>query len=43
MVLRLIVDFYGRMEQIIRLHLARPRGPAETASPADPASPAEPD
>ena len=40
--LRLIVDFYGRMEQIIRTHLARLRGPAETASPADPASRAEP-
>jgi DNA-binding MarR family transcriptional regulator len=40
--LRLIVDFYGRMEQIIRTHLARLRGPAEIASPADPASPAEP-
>ncbi|HEX4661956.1 MAG TPA: MarR family transcriptional regulator [Streptosporangiaceae bacterium] len=40
--LRLIVDFYGRMEQIIRTHLARLRGPAETASPADPASPAGP-
>jgi DNA-binding transcriptional ArsR family regulator len=31
--LRLIVDFYGRMEQIIRAHLARLRGPAEPASP----------
>jgi DNA-binding MarR family transcriptional regulator len=40
--LRLIVDFYGRMEQIIRTHLARLRGPAERASPADPASPAGP-
>ena len=31
--LRLIVDFYGRMEQIIRAHLTRLRGPAEPASP----------
>ena len=27
--LRLIVDFYGRMEQVIREHLTRLRGPAE--------------
>jgi DNA-binding MarR family transcriptional regulator len=40
--LRLIVDFYGRMEQVLRTHLARLRGPAEPASPGDPASPAEP-
>jgi len=39
--LRLIVDFYGRMEKVLRTHLARLRGPAEAASPA-PASPAEP-
>jgi len=39
--LRLIVDFYGRMEEVLRTHLARLRGPAEAASPA-PASPAEP-
>ena len=31
--LRLIVDFYGRMEEIIRTHLARLRGPAEPAGP----------
>jgi DNA-binding MarR family transcriptional regulator len=30
--LRLIVDFYGRMEQIIRTQLTRLRGPAEPAS-----------
>ena len=40
--LRLIVDFYGRMEQVLRTHLARLRGPAEPASPADPASPPGP-
>jgi DNA-binding MarR family transcriptional regulator len=40
--LRLIVDFYGRMEQVIRTHLARLRGPAETTSPADLPGPAEP-
>jgi DNA-binding MarR family transcriptional regulator len=40
--LRLIVDFYGRMEEVIRRHLDRLRGPAGTAGPADPASPAEP-
>ena len=27
--LRLIVEFYGQMEQVIREHLARLRGPAE--------------
>jgi DNA-binding transcriptional ArsR family regulator len=32
--LRLIVEFYGQMEQVIRDHLARLRAPA---SPADPA------
>jgi DNA-binding transcriptional ArsR family regulator len=33
--LRLIVDFYGLMEEVIREHLARLRGPAEPpASPA---------
>jgi DNA-binding MarR family transcriptional regulator len=31
--LRLIVDFYGRMEQVIRAHLTRLRGPAEPAGP----------
>ena len=31
--LRLIVDFYGRMEEVIRRHLDRLRGPAEAASP----------
>jgi DNA-binding MarR family transcriptional regulator len=40
--LRLIVDFYGRMEEVIRTHLARLRGPAEATGPADHASPAEP-
>jgi len=34
--LRLIVDFYGQMEQVIRSHLLRLRGPA---APADPAGP----
>jgi len=34
--LRLIVEFYGRMEQVLRTHLARLRGPAEPASPAEP-------
>ena len=33
--LRLIVEFYGRMEQILRAHLARLRGPAEPAEPAE--------
>jgi DNA-binding MarR family transcriptional regulator len=32
--LRLIVDFYGRMAEIIRQHLFRLRGPAEPAEPA---------
>lgn len=31
--LRLIVDFYGRVEQIIRAHLTRLRDPAEPAGP----------
>jgi DNA-binding MarR family transcriptional regulator len=29
--LRLIVEFYGQMEEVIRAHLARLRGPAEPA------------
>ena len=29
--LRLIVDFYGQMEEVIREHLARLRGPASPA------------
>jgi DNA-binding MarR family transcriptional regulator len=41
--LRLIVEFYRRMEQVLRAHLARLRGPAEPASSPEPASPAEPD
>jgi DNA-binding MarR family transcriptional regulator len=41
--LRLIVDFYGQMEQVIRNHLLRLRGPAGEAGPADPAVRAEPD
>ncbi len=39
--LRLIVEFYDQMEQVIRDHLARLRGPAEPGLPAgrpDPAS-----
>jgi DNA-binding Lrp family transcriptional regulator len=32
--LRLIVDFYGRMEEVIRTHVARLRGPAEPDAPA---------
>jgi DNA-binding transcriptional ArsR family regulator len=43
--LRLIVEFYGQMEQVIRDHLARlraPAGPAHPAGPADPADPAGP-
>jgi DNA-binding MarR family transcriptional regulator len=32
--LRVIVDFYGQMEQVIRNHLLRLRGPAQPASPA---------
>jgi DNA-binding MarR family transcriptional regulator len=34
--LRLIVDFYGQMEQVIREHLIRLRGPAGPGAPADP-------
>jgi DNA-binding transcriptional ArsR family regulator len=41
--LRLIVDFYGQMEQVIRNHLLRLRGPAEEGGPAEPAVQAEPD
>ena len=33
--LRLIVDFYGQMEQVIRNHLVRLRGPAEPGIPPD--------
>ena len=33
--LRLIVDFYGLMEQVIRDHLVRLRGPAEPGIPPD--------
>jgi len=43
--LRLIVEFYGQMEQVIRAHLARLRAPAAAAGPAgppDPAGPADP-
>jgi DNA-binding transcriptional ArsR family regulator len=40
--LRLIVEFYGQMEQVIRAHLARLRAPAEPANPAGPANPADP-
>jgi DNA-binding transcriptional ArsR family regulator len=40
--LRLIVDFYGQMEQVIRNHLLRLRGPAE-GGPAGSGAPAEPD
>jgi DNA-binding transcriptional ArsR family regulator len=38
--LRLIVDFYDQMEQVIRNHLLRLRGPAGEGGPAEP--PAEP-
>ena len=31
--LRLIVEFYGQMEQVIRDHLARLRKPEETDRP----------
>ena len=34
--LRLIVDFYDQMEQVIRNHLTRLRGPAGPAGPAEP-------
>ena len=33
--LRLIVDFYGLMEQVIRDHLVRLRGPAGSSGPAE--------
>ncbi len=33
--LRLIVEFYGRMEQVLRTHLARLRGPAEAGATAE--------
>ena len=36
--LRLIVEFYGQMEQVIRDHLARLRAPAEPSGPP-PAAP----
>jgi DNA-binding MarR family transcriptional regulator len=34
--LRLIVEFYGQMEQVIRKHLLRLRGPADTGDPPGP-------
>jgi DNA-binding transcriptional ArsR family regulator len=34
--LRLIVEFYGQMEDVIRAHLARLRGPAEPTDQAGP-------
>jgi DNA-binding transcriptional ArsR family regulator len=37
--LRLIVEFYGQMEQVIRDHLVRLRGPAEPDPPAGPGVP----
>jgi DNA-binding transcriptional ArsR family regulator len=37
--LRLIVEFYGQMEQVIRDHLVRLRGPAEPGLPAGPGVP----
>ena len=40
--LRLIVEFYGQMEQVIRDHLVRLRGPAGPGSPAGPGYPAGP-
>jgi DNA-binding MarR family transcriptional regulator len=40
--LRLIVDFYDLMEQVIREHLVRLRGPARPGGPAGPAARAEP-
>ena len=33
--LRLVVDFYGLMEQVIRDHLVRLRGPAGSSGPAE--------
>src|SRR5258708_5245095 len=38
--LRLIVEFYGRMEQVLRTHLARLRGPAEAGATARAGGPA---
>jgi len=40
--LRLIVEFYGLMEEVIRAHLARLRGPAEPTAAAEPDTPAGP-
>jgi DNA-binding transcriptional ArsR family regulator len=40
--LRLIVEFYGQMEQVIRDHLARLRTPAGAAGPVGPAGAAGP-
>jgi DNA-binding transcriptional ArsR family regulator len=40
--LRLIVEFYEQMEQVIRAHLARLRAPAEPANPAGPTNPVNP-
>jgi DNA-binding MarR family transcriptional regulator len=38
--LRLIVDFYGRMEQVLRAHLARLRAAADPAGAAESGGPA---
>jgi DNA-binding transcriptional ArsR family regulator len=40
--LRLIVEFYDQMEQVIRAHLARLRAPAGATGPAGPAATADP-
>jgi len=40
--LRVIVEFYGQMEQVIRNHLVRLRGPAAPGAPAQPGGPAGP-
>jgi DNA-binding MarR family transcriptional regulator len=40
--LQLIVEFYAQMEQVIRDHLVRLRGPAEPDPPTRPGSPGEP-
>jgi DNA-binding transcriptional ArsR family regulator len=40
--LRLIVDFYDLMEQVIRDHLVRLRGPAQSGAPGEPGTPVEP-
>jgi DNA-binding MarR family transcriptional regulator len=40
--LRLIVEFYDQMEQVIRAHLARLRAPAAPAAPAGTTGPAGP-